>query len=158
MPPKLHCIQRGGWNEGSLSRSWQESTWILRDLNQRLDLEEGVLSFFFKWSWHNKRTILITLVSFFNEVDTKNNSAQDSLFHFLKSLTQDKELCSMILFHGPYENMDPRRSSREGRNALREEYMSWGMNDRSVSNAPSIWCMRPSAWKLAELEMEWVAT
>ena len=54
MPPKLHFIQLGVWNEGSLSRSRKESTGILRDLNQRLDLEKGV-------------------VSFFNEVDTGTN-------------------------------------------------------------------------------------
>jgi len=45
MPPKLHCIQRGGWNEVSLLRSWKESTWILRDLNQRLELERELFHF-----------------------------------------------------------------------------------------------------------------
>jgi len=37
---------KGGWNEVSLSRSRKDSTGILRDLNQRLDLERGVVSFF----------------------------------------------------------------------------------------------------------------
>jgi len=46
MPPKIHFSQLGGWNEASLSRSWKDSTGILRDLNQRLDLEKGVASFF----------------------------------------------------------------------------------------------------------------
>ena len=46
MAPKFHCIQRGGWNEGSHSRYWKDSTWILQDLNQRLDLEKGFVSFF----------------------------------------------------------------------------------------------------------------
>jgi len=43
--PQLHCIQRGGWNEGSLSRSWKDSIWSLRDLNQRLELERELFHF-----------------------------------------------------------------------------------------------------------------
>jgi len=46
MPPKLHFSQLGEWNEGSLSRSWKDSIGILRDLNQSLDFEKGVVSFF----------------------------------------------------------------------------------------------------------------
>ena len=46
MPPKLHCIQRGGWNEGSLSRSVKDSTYILRDLNQKTRFGKGIVSFF----------------------------------------------------------------------------------------------------------------
>jgi len=68
MPPKLHFSQLGGWNEGSLSRSEKDSTRILRDLNQRLDLEKGV-------------------VSFFNEVDIVKELSSDTLIHFLTSLT-----------------------------------------------------------------------
>jgi len=45
MPPKLHFSQLGGWNEGSISRSWKDSTRILRDLNQRINLEKGIASF-----------------------------------------------------------------------------------------------------------------
>ena len=44
--PKLHCIQRGGWNEGSLSRSWKDSTCILRDLKHKARFGKGVVSFF----------------------------------------------------------------------------------------------------------------
>ena len=46
MPPKLHCIQKSGWNEGSLSRSMKDSTCILPDLNQKTRFEKGVVSFF----------------------------------------------------------------------------------------------------------------
>lgn len=80
MPPKLHFSQLGGWNEGSLSRSWKDSTEILCDLNQRLDLKKGDFSFF-------------------NEVDIVKELSSRPLFHFLMSLTQDKELCSHPLFH-----------------------------------------------------------
>jgi len=80
MPPKLHFNQLEGWNEGSLSRSWKDSTGNLRDLNQRLDLEMGG-------------------ASFFNGVDTLKELSSRPLFHFLTSLTQDKELCSAPLFH-----------------------------------------------------------
>jgi len=80
IPPKLHFNQLGRWNQGLLSRSWKDSTGILRDLNQRLDLEKGV-------------------ASFFNEVDTVKELSSRHLFHFLTSLTQDKELCLDILIH-----------------------------------------------------------
>ena len=45
MPPKLHCIQHGGWNEGLPSRYLKDSTWILRDHDQRLDLERELFHF-----------------------------------------------------------------------------------------------------------------
>jgi len=45
MPPKLHCIQLGGWNEGLPPRSLKVSTWILRDHNERLDLERELFHF-----------------------------------------------------------------------------------------------------------------
>ena len=43
--PKLHCIQRGGWNEGLPSRSLKYSIWVLRDRNHRLDLERELFHF-----------------------------------------------------------------------------------------------------------------
>ena len=47
MPPKLHCIQQSGWNEGSLSRSWKDSNCILRDLNQKTQFGKGGIVLFF---------------------------------------------------------------------------------------------------------------
>ena len=80
MPSKLHFIQLGEWNEGSLLRSRKDVTGILQDLNHRLDLERGG-------------------ASFFNEVDIVKELSSRLLFHFLMSLTQDKELCSHSLIH-----------------------------------------------------------
>ena len=77
VPSKLHFNQPGVWNEGSLSRSWKDSTRILRDLNQRLDSEKGFVSFFRGWY--------------------RNKLSSDILIHFLTSLPQDKELCSSIV-------------------------------------------------------------
>ena len=74
-PPKLHCIQQSGWNEGSLSRSMKDSTCILQDLNKITRFGKGV-------------------VSFFVEVDILKELSSQPLFHFLTSLTQDQELCS----------------------------------------------------------------
>ena len=53
--------------------------------------------FIFQWGWHWKITILKPLFSFFKRAWHKiRNYARDSLFHFLTSLTQDKERRSKI--------------------------------------------------------------
>ena len=78
MPPKLHCIQLGECNEGSLLRSKKDSTGILQDLNQRLDWEKGV-------------------VSCFNEADIVKELSSRHLFHFITRLTKDQELSSRRL-------------------------------------------------------------
>ena len=111
MPPKLHCIQPAGWNEGLLSSHW-------------ICLEKGVVSFFievdtrkelastslfhvWKWAWHKTKNYAHSHWFIFNEVDTVKGTFLEmlistnylynlSLFHFLASLTQDKELCSKI--------------------------------------------------------------
>ena len=45
MPPKLNCIQHSGWNEGLPLRSLKDSTWVLQDRNQRIDLERELFHF-----------------------------------------------------------------------------------------------------------------
>ena len=69
MPPKLHCIQQSGWNEGSLSRSWKDSTCTLRDLNHKTRFGKGVVSFLNEVD--TVKELSSSIVSFFNEVDIR---------------------------------------------------------------------------------------
>ena len=75
MPPKLQSIWKEDGVKVQITRSRERLDWDFMRSYERLELNGNVFHCF-------------------NEVDTLKELSSDTLFHGLRSLAQDKELCS----------------------------------------------------------------